>query len=74
MAVKVDGTDDTPAFQALTKKYGVVGMPTVVLIDGRGRELPVRITATVAPEEMAGWLAAVDRVCVSPAVACAARW
>jgi thiol:disulfide interchange protein DsbD len=74
VAVKVDGTDDTPAFQALTAKYGIVGMPTVVLIDGRGRELPVRITAAIHPEELRDWLAAVDRVCISPAVACAARW
>ena len=73
ITVKVDGTDDTPAFQALTEKYGIVGMPTVVLIDGHGRELPARITGSISADEMVEWLSAVDRACVQGAT-CAARW
>jgi thiol:disulfide interchange protein DsbD len=74
VAVKVDGTDDTPAFQALTEKYGVVGMPTVILIDARGRELPARITGSVSADEMVRWLSAVDRACLDATATCMARW
>jgi thiol:disulfide interchange protein DsbD len=63
LAVKVDGTDDTPAFQALTAKYQVVGMPTVVFIDGHGREIPLRVTAALQPAEMVKVLRAVDDAC-----------
>ena len=34
--VKVDGTDETPAIEALYKKYKVDGLPTVILIDAQG--------------------------------------
>jgi thiol:disulfide interchange protein DsbD len=90
LAVKVDGTDDTPAFQALTAKYGIVGMPTVLFIDSRGREVPLRVTAAISAEEMLGALRAVDDACADgparpgpspaafpaavPVVACASRW
>src|SRR6266511_1202955 len=74
LAVKVDGTDDTPAFQALTEKYGIVGMPTVIFVDGRGREVPLRVTAAIDAEEMVRWLQAVDAACASPRVACVPRW
>jgi thiol:disulfide interchange protein DsbD len=74
VAVKVDGTDDTPEFQALIEKYGIVGMPTVVLIDGRGRELPARITGAVSADEMVRWLSAVDRACVVASAQCPPRW
>ena len=40
VAVKLDGTDGSDAFQALSEKYGIVGMPTVIFIDPRGREVP----------------------------------
>ena len=69
LAVKVDGTDDTPAFQALSEKYGIVGMPTVVFIDARGREVPLRVTAAVDAEEMLRVLHGVDRACEAPAAA-----
>ena len=52
VAVKVDGTDDTPAFQALTAKYGIVGMPTVVFLDARGRQASHRVTAAIEPDAM----------------------
>jgi thiol:disulfide interchange protein DsbD len=69
VAVKVDGTDDTPAFQALTAKYGIVGMPTVVFIDARGREVPLRVTAAVDGPEMLQALRGVDVACREPAAA-----
>jgi thiol:disulfide interchange protein DsbD len=90
VALKVDGTDDTPLFQALTEKYGIVGMPTVLFIDGKGREVPLRITAAISPEEMLEALRAVEGACErapgparpepiaavasAPVVACTARW
>ncbi len=74
IAVKADGTDDTPAFQALSAKYRIVGMPTVIFIDSRGRELPLRITGAVHPEEVVDLLAAVDQACASPSTPCTARW
>ena len=90
VAVKVDGTDDTPAFQALTEKYGVVGMPTVVFLDARGREIPLRVTSAIDASEMTRVLRGVDAACEGPTpakldplapvrpgvavTACAARW
>jgi thioredoxin:protein disulfide reductase len=74
VAVKMDGSTDNPAFQAALEKYHVVGMPTVILIDARGRELPGRITAAIDADEMLRRLAEVDRACAGPALACAARW
>jgi thiol:disulfide interchange protein DsbD len=63
VAVKADGTEDTPEFQALTTKYGIVGMPTVVFIDSRGREVPLRVTAAVSGDEMLDALRRVDAAC-----------
>jgi thiol:disulfide interchange protein DsbD len=37
--IKVDATDETPALTELQKRYGVVGLPTVVFIDKTGRYL-----------------------------------
>ena len=34
--VKVDGTNETPAIEALYKKYKVDGLPTIILIDSQG--------------------------------------
>jgi thiol:disulfide interchange protein DsbD len=87
VAVKLDGTDGSDAFQALLEKYAVVGMPTVVFIDPRGREVPERVTAAIPAEAMVETLRRVDRACegdrAAPpparagapvAMACAARW
>lgn len=83
VALKLDGTDDSPAFQALTEKYGIVGMPTVVFIDPRGREVPERVTGSIGADEMVQVLRRVDDGCdaerpqpkaASPVVACVARW
>lgn len=56
------------------EKYGVLGQPTVIFIDGRGRELPARVTSAVGADEMLKWLRAVDKACTPPVVACVARW
>ncbi len=72
--VKVDATQDSDEVAALVSKYGVVGMPTVVFIDRRGHEVPVRITGAVDAGEMLKWVGAVDRACLTPVVACATRW
>lgn len=88
VAVKLDGTNDSDQFQAAADKYGVVGMPTVVFIDPRGREVPERVTAAIDAPEMVRALRSVDRACdatapaatkraaaaAAPVVACAARW
>jgi thiol:disulfide interchange protein DsbD len=73
VALKIDATTETAASTAAFEKYGVLGMPTVVFIDSRGREMPARITGAVPATEMLKWLGAVDQAC-SPAVACVARW
>jgi thiol:disulfide interchange protein DsbD len=72
--VKVDGTDETPEFQALTAKYGIVGMPTVIFIDAQGREVPVRITGAIGADEMLRWIGAAEKACTPPVVACVSRW
>ncbi|WP_248340678.1 protein-disulfide reductase DsbD family protein [Anaeromyxobacter paludicola] len=76
VTLKVDGSTDDPAFEAAYKKYAVVGMPTVVLIDGKGRELPDRVTAAIGAEQMLSKLRGVDQACGRAAgpLACVARW
>jgi thiol:disulfide interchange protein DsbD len=83
VAVKVD----TDRYPQVAEKYGIVGMPTVVFIDGRGREVPDRVTGAIEGPEMVRALRAVDGACEAerkpatpaalggaPVVACAARW
>lgn len=82
VAVKIDGTDGSDAFQAASAKYRVVGMPSVVFIDAHGREVPGRIEAAIPADDMLRRLREVDRACdrtpagPSPAgaLACIARW
>jgi thiol:disulfide interchange protein DsbD len=74
VTVKIDATNDTPENAALFRKYDVVGMPTVLFIDRRGREVPVRVTGALPAEEMLRWVKAVDEACVRPVVACVTRW
>jgi len=76
VTLKMDGSADDPSFEAAFKKYAVVGMPTVILIDPRGRELPERITAAIDAQAMLSRLREVDQACgrAPGALACVARW
>lgn len=59
VAVKVDAThDDDPAVASIMSRYQVVGLPTVLLFDSRGREA-VRFNDFVPPEE---FLSSVRRI------------
>jgi thiol:disulfide interchange protein DsbD len=59
---------------AAWEKYGIVGMPTVVFIDSKGRELPAadRVAAVLEPAEMLKKLKAVDAPCLL--AQCVPRW
>ncbi|OGG46345.1 MAG: cytochrome C biogenesis protein, partial [Candidatus Handelsmanbacteria bacterium RIFCSPLOWO2_12_FULL_64_10] len=49
VSVKVDFTKESEATRALQKKYRLVGLPTVVFVDGRGNELPDKRLTGFAP-------------------------
>jgi len=83
VSIKVDNSADKlldPRLGAevdrIFEKYRILGQPTVLFIDGRGRELPApsRVTAVVGADEMLKRMRAVDAACVEPAMACLARW
>jgi thiol:disulfide interchange protein DsbD len=57
--VKVDGTDENPAIQAIQERYQVQGMPTVVFIDSAGRPVDARVVGFVEADEMLQRLRAV---------------
>lgn len=67
VTLKLDGTEGSDAFQRASEKYGIVGMPTVVFIDPRGREVPERVTAAISAPEMREALRRVDGACEKPA-------
>lgn len=50
-SVMVDATDPTPEIDALQRDYRVRGLPTVILLDGRGSER-ARVTEFVPPARM----------------------
>lgn len=53
VAIRVDGTEDTPLFVSLKEKYGILGLPYVVFIDREGKPLPeLTITGFVPPEDL----------------------
>lgn len=61
IALKVDGTEDTDEVIALHKKYGVVGMPLLIVLDGEGRRLEEpRILGFLSPDKFLAELAKVD--------------
>ncbi|MFO0583191.1 MAG: cytochrome c biogenesis protein CcdA [Anaeromyxobacter sp.] len=60
VAVKLDGSEETPAFQAAYEKYGIVGMPTVIFIDSSGKEHPERVMTAIGPDEMVKKLRAIQ--------------
>ncbi len=60
VAINVDATDDDdPQTAHVKSKYGVVGLPTVVILDSRGQER-ARFVEFVPPERFLGALRAVD--------------
>jgi thiol:disulfide interchange protein DsbD len=82
VAVKLDGSEEDEAFVAIAERFRVPGMPTVIFLDGKGREVPDRVMGAIGADEMIERLRAVDGACDAPrrapvapaAVACAARW
>jgi thiol:disulfide interchange protein DsbD len=72
--LKVDATEETPAVTAAWEKYGILGMPAVVFIDSRGRELPPaeRVTGAIGAAEMLRRLRAIDAPCAH--AMCVSRW
>jgi thiol:disulfide interchange protein DsbD len=59
VAVKVDAThDDDPAVEATLQKFKVVGLPTVLIFDSRGREA-LRYRDFVPPEQFLDGIRAV---------------
>jgi thioredoxin:protein disulfide reductase len=53
VAVKIDASDDeAPGLEAMRKKYNVIGLPVVVLIDSTGKEV-TRFNEFVPPEKFA---------------------
>lgn len=53
VAVSVDATDDEdPTLRPIQKRFRVVGVPTIILLDPDGKEL-VRLNDYVKPEELA---------------------
>jgi thiol:disulfide interchange protein DsbD len=65
--LKLDGTNDSPAFNAQVERFGVSGMPTVIFLDGRGREVPDRVMGAIPAAEMLDHLRGVDRACPAAA-------
>jgi thiol:disulfide interchange protein DsbD len=60
VAVQVDATsDDDPAIDEIKDKYGVVGLPTVILLGANGQER-ARITEFVPPEQFLSTLRSVN--------------
>lgn len=56
---KVDMTKMTPENEELRKQFKVVGMPTVLIIDSKGKEVQ-RITGFVNAEEFMGYVEGVE--------------
>ncbi len=86
VALKLDGTDGSDRFNSIVDRFGIVGLPTVVLLDRQGREAPDRVLGAVPADEMIARLRGVDRACqdrkpptppaADPqlAMACVVRW
>jgi thiol:disulfide interchange protein DsbD len=72
--LKIDATEETPEVVAAWEKYGIVGMPTVLFIDSKGRELPAseRVTSAIDGPEMLKRLRSVDSPCLL--ATCVPRW
>ena len=56
IAIRVDASDDeNPETKRLTEKYKIVGLPTVIMLDGAGNEIS-RFNEFVPPEKFAAAL------------------
>lgn len=50
-AIKIDATEDTAALAALQKRFGVIGLPTVVFLNSQGQTCTSpRVTGFIEPE------------------------
>lgn len=50
-AIKVDATEDTPGLAELQKRFGVIGLPTVVFLNSSGQTCTSpRVTGFIEPE------------------------
>jgi len=59
VAIRIDSTAMDDRIRALHERYGVRGLPTVLLLDSHGRERR-RVTGFVPPEKFARYLRAVQ--------------
>jgi thiol:disulfide interchange protein len=60
VAVQVDATsDDDPAVDQIKDKYGVVGLPTVILVGANGQER-ARVTEFIPPDQFLSTLRSVN--------------
>jgi thiol:disulfide interchange protein DsbD len=60
VAVNIDATNDDDAqISGVKERYGVVGLPTVVVLDSQGKE-QARFVEFVPPERFVGALRSVD--------------
>jgi thiol:disulfide interchange protein DsbD len=60
VAVQVDATsDDDPAIDQIKDKYGVVGLPTVILLGANGQER-ARVTEFIPPDQFLSTLRSVN--------------
>lgn len=56
--LKVDATDMTPATQALLDRYGLQGLPAVLVLGRDGREIPeLRLLGEMSAASFRDWLA-----------------
>jgi thiol:disulfide interchange protein DsbD len=62
LMVKIDLTSgDNPVYQQLTNDYEIKGVPTLVFLDGKGRERPdLRLVEYMAPSGFRQWLEKIE--------------
>lgn len=54
--VRIDMTSSTEKADEIARRYGVMGLPAVVIVDGAGIVSPHRVTGVVTPEDFLGLL------------------
>ncbi len=63
--VRLDMTKNTDADQAIMKRYGVRGLPTVILLSPEGKELG-RFVGYKSPAQILGWASASEGGAIKP--------